>query len=287
MYLGHWSLETPPLDNLPDSRFLFSTAQHDRALAAINYAAHEAAEPVGLSGPPGCGKTLLLRALRRSLPREGYQVAFVPNVACSQVGLLNRVAYHLGGCQNGEHRRGPAGAAQAMDVILRCVAAAETDARTVVLMLDDWPALSPTRMLDQLRWLLDLDLERSRICVLLAGERLDLQHWPAALAQRVSTLCEVGPVRRDSVAAYLSHRMGVAGAARTDVFAPDAVERIADWSRCVPRLINRVAHLALHVAYVDLADRVDADAVERAIEQLAEHAPRPVRSPAATSESIA
>lgn len=286
MYLGHWSLESPPLDNLPDSRFLFSTAQHDRALAAINYAAHEAAEPVGLSGPPGCGKTLLLRALRRSLPREGYQVAFVPNVACSQVGLLNRVAYHLGGERHCSQSSGtpPGGAAQAMDVILRCVAEAEADARSVVLMLDDWPAQSPVRMLDQLRWLLDLDLERSRICVLLAGERLALQDWPAALAQRVSTLLEVGPMQSGSVAAYLSHRMGVAGAARTDVFSPDAVERIADWSRCVPRLINRVAHLALHVAYVDLADRVDADAIERAIEQLAEHAPR--QSPHLT-ESIA
>ena len=50
---------------------------------------------------------------------------------------------------------------------------------------------------------------------------------------------------------------------------PAAAELIAAWSGGVPRLINRAAHLALHVACLDLAPRVERDAVARALERLA------------------
>ena len=60
MYLEHWSLERPPFEAQPDSRFLFPTPQHEQARAVITYAACEGGEPVLLRGMAGSRLTILL-----------------------------------------------------------------------------------------------------------------------------------------------------------------------------------------------------------------------------------
>jgi general secretion pathway protein A len=268
MYLQHWSLQRPPFEAQPDSRFLFQTEQHRRALAAISYAACEGGEPVLLRGMTGCGKTLLLRALRRQLPRDQYHVVFVPEVACSQVGLLKRVVYHLTGNVVSD-------TAAAMDTLAQQAQKGGQASGTLVLMLDDWPVDASRDLLAELRWLLNLDLEDRRVGVLLSG--IDVQpeqHWPGWLVQRVCATAALGPLEAEEVPRYLAHRLRIATGAEAatcppqQVFAPEAAELLAEWSGGVPRLINRAAHLALHVAYLDLAARVEADAVRRALDNL-------------------
>ena len=276
MYLDHWSLERAPFDARPDSRFLLATAQHELALAAISYAACEAGEPVLLRGEAGCGKTLLLRTLRRQLPREQYDVAFVPEVACSQVGLLERVAYHLARATGNTAPPAAADASAAMNSILQQAQDAEAGGRSTILMLDNWPAQAEASTLEELRWLLSLDLENCHLCTLMAGEGVcpDGQ-WPTWLVQRLLTSVQLGPLTAEQVPEYIAHRLRIAsgtagnGQDRGELFSPEASALIAEWSRGVPRLVNRVAHLALHVAYLDLAKRVEPDAVRRAIDRLA------------------
>ena len=276
MYLEHWSLERPPFEAQPDSRFLFPTPQHEQARAVITYAACEGGEPVLLRGMAGCGKTILLRALRRQLPVELYRVVFVPEVGCSRVGLLKRVVYHL------THTLVPDTAA-AMDALGQQVQLSEQNGQSIVLMLDDWPIDADRDMLAELRWLLNLDLEGRPLGVLLSG--FDVQpeaHWPAWLVQRLLTTAALGPLTPEQVPAYLEHRLRAAAKDPKKVsgtsFVPEAAELIAAWSGGVPRLINRAAHLALHVACLDLAPRVERDAVARALERLAP-APRVCTDP--------
>jgi MSHA biogenesis protein MshM len=265
MYLKHWNLARPAFESQPDSRYLFATPQHEEALAAITYGACAAGEPVLLTGLPGCGKTLLLRALRRQLPRDRYHVAFVPEAGCVEVGLLRRVAYHLA-------HQTPADSSAAMDLILEQASLVPDDGGTVV-MLDDWPQNPTAASLAELRWLLNVDAEGERVCVLLSAEEVVPERdWPGWLNHRLFTTAYLGPLDAGQVEGYLTHRLLIAaqtGPAReSPIFAPEAAQAIAAWSRGVPRLINRLAHLALHVGALELATVVSAELVGRAAARL-------------------
>ena len=273
MYLDYWSLERSPFDAVPDSRSFFATHLHEQALAAISYAACEGGEPVLITGPAGCGKTLLLRALRRQLPPENYQVVFVPELSGADVGMLRRVAYYLA-------RIVPADTAAAMDVISQAADEAERDERSLVVMLDDWPVEAPTQTIEELRWLLNLDVENGRSCVLLTSEPLDPQScWPVWLRQRLMTTAVLEPLEHDQIPEYLEHRLCRAGHTSGTIFTTPAATAVAEWSHGIPRLVNRLAHLALQVACLQLAKSVEEDAVHQAIQRLASFEPSVATQP--------
>lgn len=262
MYLDYWSLERNPFEAVPDSRYYFATPKHEAALAAMNYAARECGEPIVVGGPVGCGKTLLLRTLRRQLPQSDYQVVFVPELAGGDVGLLRRIAHHW-------TRTIPRNTAEAIDTISHAAQECEQAGRGIVIMLDDWPQSPATQTLDELHWLLNLDIENAHAAVLMTCAAASPHaQWPDWLTQRLFTVADVVPIDSTLIAPYLSHRLQAAGHDSGEVFTPDASDMIAAWSGGVPRLINRAAHLSLQVASLNLAKRIDGGLVTQAVERL-------------------
>ena len=281
MYLDYWSLERNPFDNVPDSRSFFPTQQHEQALAAISYATRDAGEPVLITGAAGCGKTLLLRTLRRQLPTKEYQVVFVPESFGGGMTLLGRIAYHLA------YRVVPDSAA-AMDVVTKAVGEAESAHKSLVVMLDGWPTNAAESDFDELRWLLNLDVENAHPSALLAAEPLDPQMtWPQWLQQRLLSHVQVGPLEPEQISPYIEHRLKCVGHATGQLFDSESVSAIAEWSRCIPRLVNRAAHLALQIACVQVADKVDGGIVQMAFERLSHFADAPVTVPAVKGNQTA
>ena len=214
------------------------TAVSQRLIAALE----EGAPPLAvLTGPPGTGKTMLLRRLSAELARAEWKTV-IEGLPLGLDDLRDRLA-------------------------------AVEPGRRVVVGLDEAQALSS----DLLVALDPLLIVRPDLRILLVGEpllesKLDALRLGGA-AIRESVRCRLAPLDADGVRGYLDFRWRtVRGGAHP--FAPEAVERIAAASDGIPQMINLMCGLALRLAEVRGIDRVTAEVVDEATGELPRPEPR-------------
>jgi DNA transposition AAA+ family ATPase len=144
--------------------------------------------------------------------------------------------------------------------------------RTPVLLLDEAQGLSP-HQLDEVRSLSNLELPgRKLLEMILAGqpslERVLAKREYAALRQRVAVRTYILPFDREHTAAYIEHRLRVAGAHQRPIFTAAAIAAIHSRSGGIPRLINLICERALLVSFAEDLKVVDLYQVEQAFSEL-------------------
>ena len=125
--------------------------------------------------------------------------------------------------------------------------------RRVVVCLDEAQAM-PDETLEALRLLTNLETEKRKLLQVILFGQPELEEKLAKPAlrqvrQRIAWSYRLRPYDRDAVAAYVAHRLRVAGCARDDLFPPRAIAALWRASGGIPRLVNIVAHKALMLAY--------------------------------------
>ena len=105
------------------------------------------------------------------------------------------------------------------------------------------------------------------------------------LQQRIELQCSLAPLSRAQVRDYIQTRLRVAGARDLDLFSGRAQNRIAAYSRGIPRRVNILCDHCLVIGYADQRRRIDVDVVDQAIEALAGAARGPARGPAALART--
>src|SRR5262249_17752882 len=148
---------------------------------------------------------------------------------------------------------------------------AHAKARRTVLILDEAQDLAPD-VLEQIRLLTNLETSKQKLLqVILIGQpelirlldRQDLRQ----LAQRITARYHLLPFSAEDTAAYVRHRMSVAGQ-KDRVFTTGAERQVHRASRGVPRLINAICDRALLGAYVEDDTKVGARIVRRAVREV-------------------
>jgi type II secretory pathway predicted ATPase ExeA len=138
-----------------------------------------------------------------------------------------------------------------------------------VLIIDEAQNLdAPT--LEQIRLLSNFETDSAKLLqIILAGQpelKTKLQRPELRqLRQRIALRCFVGVMQEDEIAQYIHSHLRVAGVGDRHIFTPEAIERIADYTRGVPRVVNMLCDHALLMAYGNQVRRVDREIVERAI----------------------
>ncbi len=274
MYLEHFGLSEAPFSIAPDPRYLYMSERHREALAHLVYGLNSDGAFILLSGDVGTGKTTVSRCLLEQIP-EDTDLALVLNPKVTVVELLETICDELY-CQ--EHAQAPVhhGASKPsvkvlVDIINRFLLDAHARGRKTVLMIDEAQNLG-LDVLEQLRLLTNLETnERKLLQIILLGqpELLEMLARPelSQLAQRITARYHLTPLNEKEIAAYISHRLAVAGC-RRPLFSRAVLKRIYQLSGGIPRLVNVLCDRALLGTYVQNRQQVNRSTLEQAAHEV-------------------
>ena len=267
MYLKFYGLREVPFAPTPDPKFLFQSERHREALAQLLYGVRERKGFTVLTGEIGTGKTTLLRTLLERLD-SSTPVAYVHNSALEIEGLLEYVLNDWG------VKSIAATHAARLGELSEFLVDQHRQALSPVLVIDEAQNLS-IATLEAVRLLSNFETTHQKLIqILLVGqpELRDKLNLPELrqLKQRIGMRCHIGPLSPEETRLYIRHRLRVAGTTDAGIFTDAAIQKITDYSKGTPRVINMVADHCLLSGYADSKRRVDAGMVKEAIEYLEE-----------------
>jgi general secretion pathway protein A len=131
---------------------------------------------------------------------------------------------------------------------LRHLLRAHSAGRRVVLIVDEAQNLTP-ELLERVRLLTNLETETQKLLQIILIGQPELREMLARndlrqLAQRITGRYHLDPLSREETAAYVTHRLRIAGATR-EIFTNGAIAQIHRASGGIPRLINIIGDRAL------------------------------------------
>ncbi|WP_242481143.1 ExeA family protein, partial [Rubrivivax gelatinosus] len=272
MVESFFGLAREPFSIAPDPRFLYPSEQHREALELLNYGLARGASFVLLTGEIGAGKTTVWRTFLEQLP-SNIDVASVVNPKLGVDALIARVFEDL-------HVELPPaeGPVDMVDALHGHLLLAHAQGRRTLIVIDEAQALSD-EVLEQLRLLTNLDSSGRKLQVLLIGQP-ELREMLARpelepLAQRIVVRFHLGALSETQTAAYVEHRLAVAGYAGALPFDGEALGLVHRISGGVPRRINVLCDRALALAAEAGVRRIGRELLERAAHDVAGPAPRP------------
>ena len=212
MYADFFGLNEKPFSITPDPRYLYLSPRHADALAHLLYGISESGGFIQLTGEVGTGKTTLIRSVLEQLPAKA-EVALILNPRLSPEELLQSICEELR-IALPEDRSAKA----LVDTLNAELLRANAEGRRIVLIIDEAQTLRP-ELIEQVRLLTNLETPKQKLLqIILIGqpELREMLGRPEMrqVAQRVTGRYHLEPLSAQETAAYVRHRLRVAGAQR-------------------------------------------------------------------------
>jgi general secretion pathway protein A len=267
MYTSFFGLQEKPFAITPDPRYLYLSERHAEALAHLLYGINEAGGFSQLTGEVGTGKTTVIRSLLEQLPGHA-DVALILNPRVTPAEFLLTICEEL---HVPVPESGRGSTKTLMDLLGRHLLDTHARGRRVVLIVDEAQNLS-TQTLEQVRLLTNLETATTKLLqIILIGqpELRELLDKPELrqLAQRITGRYHLNPLSAEESAAYVKHRMRVAGAT-AEAFTPAALREVHRLASGVPRVINVICDRALLGAFTKEDHRVGGALVRQAASEV-------------------
>jgi general secretion pathway protein A len=264
MYLSHYNIKEKPFNISPDSRFLWLSEKHKEALAALKYGVMENKGFLVLTGDVGTGKTLLINALIRITEVKAV-IATIPDPDLEIMDFFNLLSEEFK--MNKVFSSKGDFLIQFEQFLLKTYASD----KTVLLIIDEAQRLNHN-LLEQIRLLSNIELDnRKLINIFFVGQKefnqMLIRDSSRAVRQRITVNYQLEPLSQIETAAYISHRLKRAGAT-DEIFRPDAVRAVFNFSRGYPRLINVICDLALLTGFSAGLKKIDAGVVKKCGKEL-------------------
>ena len=262
LYIEHFSLRERPFTLLPDPSFLYWSAHHKRAYSILEFGIISRAPITLITGEIGSGKTTLLQKLISQMD-EDVTVGLVSNAQGGRGELLQWV---LNALDVPATPRAPY--VQLFQVLQDFLVAEYAEGRRVVLIFDEAQNLS-REGLEEIRMLTNINSNKDELIqLILVGqpELRDVVLHPKMrqMAQRVAASFHLPRMDAETVAAYIAHRLQIAGGTGEE-FSAEACNLIYEATAGVPRLVNQICEFSMLYAWSEEVHLVTSQTVKNVL----------------------
>ena len=283
MYEDYYGFAEKPFSLTPDPKFLYRSQSHANAFELLQYAIRRREGFVVVTGDIGTGKTTLCRALLEQIDRTTF-TALVLNPFLTEEDLLKRILQDFGVISREEVKAGRLANVtkqELIETLYDFLLSLIPIKASAVLIIDEAQNL-PLPVLEQIRILSNLETDKEKLLQIILVGQLNLQTLLRSpemrqLDQRVSIRYELKPLDAETVAAYVAHRLTIAGGGAAVSFTAKALQQVHRWSGGIPRLINLICDRSLLAAFSVRANRVTPEMVTDAADSLDIQAPHACR----------
>ena len=243
---------------------LFPTASQKELGARLTFLVHERGFGL-ITGEIGSGKSTAVRAFAANLDFNRYLVIYLANPTTGITGLYRDLALSLGYEPPFSRPRLVARIRTALEDL------SVTKHRTPVVVFDEAHLLTQP-MLEQLRLLFSDKMDSQSLATLVLGHP-DLRktlHLSVheAFNQRLAVRYHLGPLDLQETLGYIKHQVRIAGYTASSLFTDDAIQRIFEYTKGIPRRINQVCTTALLAGLIDQKTILEESTIRKAIADL-------------------
>jgi general secretion pathway protein A len=265
MYDQYFGFQESPFSVTPDPHFFYNNPVYLEAYASLRYGIAARKGFIAITGEVGTGKTTLLRKLMHDLDITVH-FASIFNTLLTFNDLLWAALRDLGVPTTRQDR-------VAMVDDLNAYLIEQCNKNHIVCLLIDEAQNLSDESLEGLRLLSNLETNKQKLLqiVLIGQPELNAKLAKPTLRQlkqRIAIQHKIVPLNQEDVGSYINFRLGVANCHRKDLFEAEAIQKIALYSKGIPRLINILCDNALLMAFAASQKTVSAHMIREAADDL-------------------
>ncbi len=291
MYKQFFGLTRNPFEISPDPFFYHPTPRHNEALANLHYGVGRRKGFIVITGEVGTGKTLLVRCLLAELRKNNIAFGYVFNPLLPVVEFFQYIMADLGLPYAGRTKT------EMLLELNRYLIQRHARGLITALVVDEAQALRPD-LLEEIRLLTNLETSQQKLLqiVLMGQPELEMvldSPELRQLKQRVALRCQLQPLDFVQTQAYIHSRLERAGAsADSPIFSDEAVEKVFEYSRGIPRIINNLCENSMVNAFAREERPITAQTITeiatdfRLVTSLPEEVPLSVAAREETNDSM-
>lgn len=248
MYKQFFGLTRNPFEISPDPFFYHPTPRHNEALANLHYGVGRRKGFIVITGEVGTGKTLLVRCLLAELRKNNIAFAYVFNPLLPVVEFFQYIMADFGLPYAGRTKT------EMLLDLNRFLIQRHARGLITALVVDEAQALR-SELLEEVRLLTNLETSQQKLLqiVLMGQPELEMvldSPELRQLKQRVALRCQLQPLDCEQTHAYVLSRLERAGApVEPAVFTEEALDKLHEYSRGIPRIINNLCENAMVNAF--------------------------------------
>ena len=262
----NWTWNEAPFSTKLDPKRFYPGATQDEALSRIHFLVDNQRRLGVLSGPTGCGKSMILEVCAKQLRQQNRQVNIQNLVGVQADEFLWQLGVGLG--TNPSIHATPR---QLWKLIDDQIKAGRYQRVSNVLMFDDVED-AETDVLTMIARLAQSDpSDDSRLTLVLTCEQSRTHLLGERLRQLCDLLVDVEPWTVEETIDFL--RTGLSAAAcDPDLFSDGADRRLHELTEGVPRRVQQLAQLSLVAASAEDLEFVDVETLEAVCQEFVDQA---------------